>query len=104
MKQDVVSYLKELFELSDAEVDEYLADFFISLDDCCEKLKEEKAAPNFQNIRIITHTLIGFCGNMGANDITEKARELNTAAKAADADGCQKAIGELLELHAQYHQ
>ncbi len=104
MKQDVISYLKELFELSDAEVDEYLADFFISLDECCDKLKLEEAAPNYQNIRVITHTLIGFCDNMGATDITAKARKLNTAAKAADADACREAIRELLELHGQYHQ
>ncbi len=104
MKQDVISYLKELFELSDAEVDEYLADFFTSLDECCEKLEQEKAAPNYHNIRIITHTLIGFCENMGASDITAKARILNAAAKADDAAGCRAAIKELLELHAQYHQ
>ncbi len=104
MKQDVIKHLKELFDLPDSEVEEYLSDFFTSLDECCDKLKAEETAPNYQNLRVVTHTLIGFCDNMGASDIADKARALNAAAKATDADACRAAIGNLLELHAQYHQ
>lgn len=102
MKHEVIAYLKDLFELSDEEVKEYMDDFFVSFDDCCEKLMAEHQRLDFANIRLVTHTLMGFCGNMGAVDVEKLARELNTAAKAFDRDLCAGKIEEILQLHAAY--
>ncbi|MEG1979489.1 MAG: Hpt domain-containing protein [Victivallaceae bacterium] len=102
MKHEVIEYLKELFELSDEEVKEYMDDFFVSFDDCCDKLQAECGRLDFTNIRLVTHTLMGFCGNMGAVDVEDLARELNTAAKAFDRELCIQKIDEILQLHAAY--
>lgn len=103
MKKDLIQYLKDTFDLPDEEVQEFLNDFYTSLDDCCGKLKEEQNNVNFANLRVITHTLIGFCENMGAHDLASAAKELNTAAKAADVPQCKEKILCILSLNDAYH-
>lgn len=93
-----------MFDLSDEEVEEYFSDFSASLNECCEKLRELEKNVSFPAVRVVTHTLVGFCDNMGAIDVADKARELNTAAKAENVESCKVHIREILALHELYLQ
>lgn len=81
MITDIVNHLKDMLELPDEEIPEFIDTFLVSLDDCCEQLKTEMENPDFSAIRIITHTLSGFTANMGAEDLLAAAKELNAAQK-----------------------
>ncbi len=102
MKSDVIAHLKEMLDLSDEEISEYLEAFFESLNDCCNQLMEQRDNVDFSTIRIITHTMAGFTENMGAMDILAKVRDLNTAAKALNAEQCRKEIDNIIAMKDLY--
>ena len=104
MIDDIIAHLKNMLELSDEEIPEFIEVFLTSLDDCCGQLKGEVENPNFATIRIITHTLSGFTANMGAEDLLAATKNLNAAAKVPDADLCRKGIAEILALQDAYHK
>lgn len=106
MKKDIVEHLKLILDLSEDECGEYVEAFIQSFDDCCEQLKPlhgDDALLDYGQLRIITHTLIGFSDNMGAMDLLSLARSLNTAAKAADDPTCRREIDAILKLQQAYH-
>lgn len=104
MITDIVKHLKDMLELSDEEIPEFIDTFLVSLDDCCEQLKTEVENPDFAAIRITTHTLSGFTANMGAEDLLAATKELNAAAKIPDAELCRKGIATILALREEYHR
>lgn len=106
MKQKIIDYLKATLELTDDEAAEILTDFFISFDQCCDQLQVQLQLPepDFGILRFVSHTLTGFCDNMGATDISGLARELSAAAKASDIEGCKNKIKALLQLNQDYHR
>lgn len=104
MKQDIIAHLKEMLELTDDETGEYIDAFMQSFDECCEELKnQENGELDYSQLRVVTHTLIGFSENMGAADLAAEAKSLNTAAKAQDVDNCRRLIGDILRLQQSYH-
>ena len=102
MKADIAAHLKELLELEDDEIQEFYDAFIKEFDKSCNDLKEDGVDSDFQKLRIITHTMFGYCENMGAMDIYALAKELNTAAKAADVPACQAAIQKIFRMHEAY--
>ena len=102
MKADIAAHLKELLELEDDEIKEFYDAFIKEFDKSCADLQKEGVDSDFQKLRIITHTMFGYCENMGAMDIFALAKELNAAAKAADTPACQAAIRKILEMHEAY--
>lgn len=104
MKKEMIEHLQQTLELSAEEAQEFLGDFFISLDECCQTLRELQAGSDFSGIRRVTHTLLGFCENMGAIDLADASRVLNSSAKAADVAACQQGIVEILVLADAYHR
>lgn len=104
MKKEMVEHLQQTLELSAAEAQEFLGDFFISLDECCQALRCLQAGDDFVGIRRVTHTLLGFCENMGAFDLADAARILNTMAKSGDGAACRQGIVVILDLTDAYHR
>ena len=102
MKADISAHLKELLELEDEEIKEFYDAFIKEFDKSCVDLQEPGVDSDFQKLRIITHTMFGYCENMGAMDIYALAKELNTAAKAADTPACQAAIQKIFQMHEAY--
>ena len=102
MKSDIAAHLKEMLELEDAEIQEFYDAFITEFNKSCTELQENGVDSDFQKLRIITHTMFGYCENMGAMDIFALAKELNAAAKAADVPACQEAIRKIFKMHEAY--
>ena len=102
MKADIAAHLKELLELEDEEIQEFYEAFIKEFDKSCVDLQEEGVDSDFQKLRIITHTMFGYCENMGAMDLFALAKELNAAAKAEDAPTCQASIQKIFKMHEAY--
>ena len=102
MKADIAAHLKELLELEDEEIKEFYEAFIKEFDKSCVDLQEEGVDSDFQKLRIITHTMFGYCENMGAMDLFALAKELNAAAKAEDVPTCQAAIQKIFRMHEAY--
>ena len=102
MKADISAHLKELLELEDDEIQEFYDAFIKEFNKSCEELKEEGVDADYQKLRIITHTMFGYCENMGAMDLFALAKELNAAAKAADTPACQASIQKIFKMHEAY--
>ena len=102
MKADISAHLKELLELEDEEIKEFYDAFIKEFDKSCIDLQENGVESDFQKLRIITHTMFGYCENMGAMDLYALAKELNTAAKAEDVPTCQASIQKIFKMHEAY--
>ena len=102
MKADIAAHLKELLELEDDEIQEYYDAFIKEFDKSCTELQEDGVDSDYQKLRIITHTMFGYCENMGAMDLFVLAKELNAAAKAADTPACQASIQKIFKMHEAY--
>ena len=102
MKADIAAHLKELLELEDDEIQEFYDAFIKEFDKSCNDLQEEGVDSDYQKLRIITHTMFGYCENMGAMDLFALAKELNAAAKAADTPACQASIQKIFRMHEAY--
>ena len=102
MKADIAAHLKELLELEDDEIKEFYDAFIKEFDKSCVDLQEPGVDSDFQKLRIITHTMFGYCENMGAMDLFALAKELNAAAKAEDVPTCQTSIQKIFRMHEAY--
>ena len=102
MKSDIAAHLKELLDLEDDEIQEFYDAFIKEFDKSCLELQEPGVDSDFQKLRIITHTMFGYCENMGAMDLFALAKELNTAAKASDVSSCQASIQKIFKMHEAY--
>ena len=102
MKADIAAHLKELLELEDDEIKEFYDAFIKEFDKSCVDLQEPGIDSDFQKLRIITHTMFGYCENMGAMDLFALAKELNAAAKAEDVPTCQASIQKIFRMHEAY--
>ena len=102
MKADISAHLKELLELEDDEIQEFYEAFIKEFDKSCIDLQEPGVDSDFQKLRIITHTMFGYCENMGAMDLFALAKELNAAAKAEDVPTCQASIQKIFKMHEAY--
>ena len=102
MKADIAAHLKDLLELEDDEIKEFYDAFIKEFDKSCVDLQEPGVDSDFQKLRIITHTMFGYCENMGAMDLFALAKELNAAAKAEDVPTCQASIRKIFQMHEAY--
>ena len=102
MKADIAAHLQELLELEDDEIQEFYDAFIKEFDKACTELREDGVDSDYQKLRIITHTMFGYCENMGAMDLFALAMELNAAAKAADTPACQASIQKIFRMHEAY--
>ena len=102
MKQDIATYLVNELGLSEEDVPELYESFIDSFADCVKDIRALLSFSDFLEIRRITHTLIGFSQNVGATDLYEVSRALNTCAHAEDPAACEKAAQGILDLYDRY--
>ncbi len=102
MKKDVIDYLVTAMGLTMEDTPELYESFIGSFADCVGDLRAMPDYTDFMAIRRVTHTLIGFSQNVGAQDLFEAARALNLCAKAEDSDGCARAAQAIFDLYAAY--
>ena len=60
------------------------------------------AAPDWMEIRRITHTIKGYADGVGADDLRALSDALNAAAHAEDAAGCRAGAQAIIDLRARY--
>lgn len=101
MKKDVLDYLRGSLGLDDSEAmplyDAFLESFGKTTDDL-----RATAPTDFEGIRRVTHAIIGFSQNLGAQDLFAAAKALNASAHACDAAACESGAAAILALHDAY--
>ena len=102
MKQDIATYLVNELGLSEEDVPELYESFIDSFADCVKDIRALSSFSDFMEIRRITHTLIGFSQNVGATDLYEVSRALNSCAHAEDPAACEKAAQDIIDLYDRF--
>ena len=104
MIADVKNHLMASLGLPEEMLGEFVDSFMSSFDETAEKLKPfaEGAAPDWMEIRRITHTVKGYSDGVGATDLRALSDALNAAAHAQDAAACRSGAQAIRDLHARY--
>ena len=102
MKAEIVSHLRDVLGLDEADIPAIYESFLGTLTECADKLRGSLDPPDYLTIRAATHTIIGFARNVGAMDLGDAATALNAAAHAADAAACSVGVSEILALRDRY--
>ena len=104
MISDVKKHLQSTLGLPEEMLGEFVDSFMSSFDETAEKLKPfaEGAAPDWLEIRRITHTVRGYADGVGAADLRALSDALNAAAHAEDAAACRSGAQAIVDLHARY--
>jgi len=82
----------------DADLTEVIDEFVGGLPDQAARMRDALQHNDFDGLRGLAHQLKGAGGSYGYGCLTEAARALEIAAKAADAEGADLALGTLAEL------
>ncbi len=75
--------------------------FAARLGEQLDAMDRAHAAGNFEELKALAHWLKGAGGTVGYDDFTAPARNLETLARAADAEGTRMALAELRGLEAR---
>lgn len=104
MIADVKQHLTSALGLPEELLGEFVDSFMASFAASAEALKPfaEGSAPDWMEIRRITHTIKGYSDGVGATDLRALSDALNAAAHAQDADGCRRGAAAIRELFAAY--
>ncbi len=102
--REIREYLKKELMLSDEEIPDFVNCFLESVAPCKSALEKQLDTPDFGELRIITHTLIGIAGNVGAAELLDSAKALNTAAKNTDPAQCRELSGKVLAVLDGYRK
>ena len=104
MLSDVKNHLMASRGLPEEMLGEFVDSFLASFDESAAALKPfaEGAAPDWMEIRRITHTINGYADGVGAADLRALSQTLNAAAHAEDAAGCRTGAQAIIDLRARY--
>ena len=104
MIADVRAHLQTTLGLPAEMLGEFVDSFMASFDESAAALKPfaDDAAPDWLEIRRVTHTIKGYSDGVGAADLRALSDALNAAAHAEDAAACRAGARAILDLHARY--
>jgi len=104
MLTDVKQHLMTSLGLPEEMLTDFVDSFLMSFDESAAALKPfaEGAAPDWMEIRRITHTIKGYADGVGADDLRALSDALNAAAHAEDAAGCRAGAQAIIDLRARY--
>lgn len=95
MKHKIMEYMSHALELAEEDAKELMVMYIETLNEHCQKLESALAASDFMEIRRLTHSLTGCSGNVGADEIVEAVRDVNSAAKIPNIEACSAAMIKL---------
>lgn len=101
MKKDVYEFFLNDLGLGMEDADPLYQTFLESFGEIASELRQTRPDDEMA-LRRITHSIIGFSQNVGANDLFEAAMRLNAAAKAGDVPACSSGAEEILALYDAY--
>ena len=101
MKKDVLDYLRNNIGLDEDEAKPLYDAFLESFDTTVEDLRSTEPS-DFAGIRRVTHAIIGFSQNLGAQDLFDAAKALNASAHAMNETACKAGMEAILDLHDAY--
>ena len=105
MLTDVKNHLMTTLGLPEEMLGEFVDSFMASFDESAAALQpfaDGSAAPDWMEIRRITHTIKGYADGVGAADLRALSKTLNAAAHAEDAAGCRTGAQAIVDLRARY--
>ena len=101
MKQDVLDFFTQELGLAPDDVGPLYETFVESFGAVARDLRAASPSDEME-LRRVTHAIIGFSQNVGAQDLFEAAKALNTAAKAGDVPSCEVWKARILDLYDEY--
>ena len=104
MLNDVKRHFQETLGLPEEMLGEFIDSFLLSFGRSAADLEPfaGDAAPDWMEIRRITHTIKGFAQGVGADDLLSLSNALNAAAHAQDAESCRQGARAIRALYAAY--
>ena len=105
MISDVKKHLMDSLGLPEEMLGEFVDSFMGSFDESARELAPFAAgsvAPDWLEIRRITHMIKGYSDGVGATDLRALSDKLNAAAHAEDAAACRAGAQAIVDLHARY--
>lgn len=105
MISDVKKHLQSTLGLPEEMLGEFVDAFMDSFDGSARELApfaDGSDAPDWLEIRRITHMIKGYSDGVGATDLRALSDKLNAAAHAADAAACRAGAQAIVDLHARY--
>ena len=105
MISDVKNHLMESLGLPEEMLGEFVDSFMASFDESAAALQpfaDGSAAPDWLEIRRITHMIRGYADGVGATDLRALSDKLTAAAHAEDAAACRSGAQAIVDLHARY--
>ena len=105
MIADVKQHLMTSLGLPEEMLGEFVDSFMDSFDESARDLTpfaDGSAAPDWMEIRRITHMIKGYSDGVGATDLRALSDKLNAAAHAEDAAACRAGAQAIVDLHARY--
>ena len=105
MLTDVKNHLMTTLGLPEEMLGEFVDSFMGSFDQSAQELTpfaDGSVAPDWLEIRRITHMIKGYSDGVGAADLRALSDALNAAAHAEDAAACRSGAQAIVDLHARY--
>ena len=105
MISDVKNHLMASLGLPEEMLGEFVDSFMDSFDQSAQELTpfaDGSVAPDWLEIRRITHMIKGYSDGVGATDLRALSDKLNAAAHAEDAAACRSGAQAIVDLHARY--
>ena len=105
MISDVKKHLMDSLGLPEEMLGEFVDSFMGSFDESARELTpfaDGSVAPDWLEIRRITHMIKGYSDGVGATDLRALSDKLNAAAHAEDAAACRAGAQAIVDLHARY--
>jgi HPt (histidine-containing phosphotransfer) domain-containing protein len=96
----IKEYLKNEFEMDDEDVQEMMDVFVESMDEMLDEAKKQLEASDAAGLGETGHAIKGAAANVGATNISELGKAMETAGKAGDAAACAKPIADLEKILA----
>ena len=104
MKRKIMNYMGQALELEESDAKELLDMYIETLNEHCSKLEAAVASADFNEIRRLTHSLTGCSGNVGAEEIVDAVRDVNSGAKIPSAEACSAAMIRLEALRVKLNE
>ncbi|MDD2403070.1 MAG: Hpt domain-containing protein [Victivallaceae bacterium] len=96
-RKPIMNYMREFLGITGQDADDLFDCFIESFEELCQKLESAIEQRDVMEIRRVTHSIIGSSSNLGCEDISQHAMDINTAAKSNDFEHMHQPMQKLKE-------